>query len=151
MESHQRDARAALDAIAEGRRRIADRVTTPPWYHPILGLCLAGFMIGPSFRSHPAVYVLIYAAAAVGMATIVQVYKQQTGVWPTLKTHGPAWSARLWFAVAIVVNYFAFAALEFLAGVPHATIGAGVVAVVLTIVFGNRFDDALRAELRGEA
>jgi hypothetical protein len=150
METHETDARAGLEAIAEGRRRIADRVVTPPWYHPALGLLLGVLVAVPSTQTTWAI-VLTDVVAAFGLGVLVSVYRNRTGVWPVAKRRGPAARIRYVMIACFVPLYGIGAALEFGAGLRGALVVAGALTVVLIIVFGNRFDERLRAELRGEA
>jgi hypothetical protein len=150
METHETDARAALDAIAEGRRRMADRVVTPWWYHPALGILVGALMAVPSTQERWAI-VAVDVAGAIGLAVLTQAYRNRTGVWPASKLRGPAGRLRIVYVAVILVVYFTCAALEFVAGWRGATVVAGAVVAVLTVVYGRRYDEKLRAELRGEA
>jgi hypothetical protein len=65
--------------------------------------------------------------------------------------HGATGRLRVKYVIAMLVVYFAAAALEFVYGVNGATIVAAVIVAVGTVLFGREYDALLRAELRGEA
>jgi hypothetical protein len=142
METEQLDPRDALDAVARGRRAAAERLTTPWWYHPILGVLVGALVVAQAASTVVKIPVLV--VFFVGLALLVRAYQQVTGVWVGGLRRGPA--GRITIALASV--YLAAVFVGLLAGGWWA-VGAGVVVVPATIVLGRRFDVELRKELAG--
>ena len=140
------DARLALASVAAQRRNAAGLLVTPRWYHPVLGVLVGGLMAIQSAHSwivsgsSLVVYVL-------GLAALVTAYRRQTGVWVWGLRRGPAGRIALLLALLLEFLLGGAAALEFLAGIRGAFVGAGALAAVLVVVLGRRFDERLRAEL----
>jgi len=148
MENHEPyDAASALDLVSASRAGLADRLVTPSWYHPCLGGLLGLFSASYALRS-PVVTVVALALYLVGCLALVRAYRRATGVFVNGLRAG---AASRWAAAGGAVS-----AAAILAGVAldrgldwrWAPLAAGLVAAVATVVFGNRFDEALRAQLR---
>lgn len=141
------EAREALAAIGGARSSAADRLVTPWWYHVVLGLLVAGFVLIYAFGNVPVVIIGIVAYFA-GLGILVGVYKNTTGVWISGFRAGAAtpWTYGLvgvYAACMIAVILLArLASLDWVAWV------AVPVLIVATVVIGRRFDAALRADLR---
>jgi hypothetical protein len=143
----QDEAAAALASVGATRAQLADRITTPGWYHPVLGL-LAGGLIASSELDNLAVFFAALLVYAVGCGVLISSYRRLTGVWVSGLRRGPAGRVSL----LLVGTLYIIAGLAALAGlglgVPGAFVVGGVVAFVAVVVLGRRFDDALRRELR---
>jgi len=72
-------ARAALTEVKAGRSAAARRVTTPWWFHPLLGAALAAMLAALSLRG-PAVAVVL-VLALVAQVALYALYRRLTGLW----------------------------------------------------------------------
>ncbi|MGO2540976.1 MAG: hypothetical protein ACTH8J_07490 [Specibacter sp.] len=141
------EAREALAAIDGARSSAADRLVTPWWYHVVLGLLVAGFVLIYAFGNVPVVLVGI-AAYFVGLAILVGAYKNKTGVWISGFRAGAATPWTYALVGVYVTGMIAAILLARLASLDWAAWVAAPVLVVATVVIGRRFDGALRADLR---
>jgi hypothetical protein len=138
-------AQDALDSLTATRDRIADRLVTPWWYHPILGAILGALVLSPSIP-RPWNTIAIGLAAA-GIGVLVQSYRRRTGVWvggfSLPRARRWAWVLA---AVALACSLVGLAAAD-----AHnrivAVVAAGVAAAAVMVI-GPRADAAVRAELR---
>jgi hypothetical protein len=138
-------AREALDSITETRARIADRLVTPRWYHPILGAILGAIVLSPSI---PRPWnTIVIALAAAGIALLVQSYRRRTGVWvggfSLPRARRWAWLLAIVAVGCFLVGLAAADARNYLV----AAVAAGVAAVAVMVI-GPRSDAAVRADLR---
>lgn len=125
------DPAAALADVDAARRSVADRLITPWWYHPALGVILAAIMLVAALDLHNLVRLPVALAGAVGIGLLIGAYQRTTGLWVDLRNLGPTATDRAlpaWLAVLLAA-----------------------VAVIATIVLGRRVDDAMRAEIRSGA
>lgn len=130
-----------------GRGQIADRLITPPWYHPVLGL-LAGGLIASAEWHSLAVFLSALLVYAVGAGVLVSSYRRLTGIWVSGLRRGRAGRVSMLLVGALYVLAGLAAILDLALGLRGAFLVAGGFAVVAVVVLGRRFDDALRAELR---
>lgn len=142
MENQARDeARAALAAIDAGRTAAAERLVSPLWYHPILGILVAGYLAAVASRSVIVTFVALPIFFA-GVFALVSVYKKITGLWISGFNAGRA----SWWAAAMG------AVLAILFGLACAQVwsvwAAATTAFIAVNVFGLLFDRTLRASLR---
>ncbi len=141
------DARAALAAIDGARSNAADRLVTPWWYHPVLGLLAAVFVVAYTIGGTVSM-VIVAVLYFAGLGILMGAYKQKTGMWINGLRAGKA----TWWTIPLVVimvvcmggaYYFhAERGLDWPAWV------AGIIVFVAVNFFGHRFDVALRAQLR---
>ncbi|WP_157975162.1 hypothetical protein [Glycomyces dulcitolivorans] len=153
MESQMnpQEARAALDAVDESRSGIADRLYTPWWYHPILGLLVGGLIAVAGSGARLAIVWGAVAAFALGVLLLATAYRRIAGVWADYSA-GPRSrrSAQVAFAVGVIIAATgASVGLGFDLWWP-ATVAGGIIAV-LTVVWGRHYDTLLRADLRETA
>lgn len=146
------DPLTALQDVDDSRAAIAERLVTPWWYHPCLGLVLAALVVAVGARLPAPATLGIEAVAVVALGVLVSSYKRLTGLWVSLQSAGPR-ARRAWavYAIPTVVCVLAAAALS--PWLPLWVLGllAGVV-LVATVVCGRHMDDVLREEIRsGEA
>lgn len=146
MESRT-DALHALDQIAETNRSVADRLITPIWYHPLLGLLITGFTI--AYALGPAIVrILAVVLYVVGIVALKNAYQHRTGVWISGFRAGPA---KIW-AIALSsttgVGLVAAMVLAALTDRVLPIVGISVLLMVATMVLGRRFDVAVREDLR---
>lgn len=139
-----------LSIIAETRAAVADRLTTPWWYHPALGLLLAGYIVAFSLGG-----TLVRAAGAAlliaGCLLLMNAYRRLTGVWISGFDAGRAsrWAKAMGAlaAVAMLMSWgiARWTELTWPLWVLFVATFAG------TVLLGRRFDTALRAQLRAGA
>lgn len=142
------DAAAALRDATASRGAIADRVVTPPWYHPALGLIQAALVLNLAFlKGVSSVLLTLLAVLAIG--ALVRVYQSRYGVWLGPDQAGPAARPLLWALASVVVVGIGLGLLTAFTGGPAwvAWVGAAL-AFAGTVVFGPRYDERLRAQIR---
>ena len=141
------EAAEVLATVGDTRSEPADKVITPGWYHPTLGL-LAGGLIAIAELKNLAVFIAALLVYAVGCGVLVSSYRRLTGIRVGGLRRGPA--ARI--SVQLIGTLYVIAGLAVLLGlvlgVPGAFLAGGVAAFVAVVVLGRRFDDALRRGLR---
>jgi hypothetical protein len=146
-EATRDEAVRALATVALTRAQLADRLVTPGWYHPTLGL-LAGCLIASAELDSLALFLATLLIYAVGCGVLVSSYRRLTGVWVSGLRRGPARRV----SVLLIGTLYVIAGLSALfglaIGVPGAFVVGGVAAFLAVVVFGRRFDEALRRELR---
>lgn len=141
---------AELAVIAQARAAVADRLITPWWYHPILGLLLAGYVLGVSLGTIEVKLTvsLSFMAACLALAAI---YRRLTGVWVSGLDAGRA--GRWAKALGALAGAAAAAgwATAYLTDLNWPAFCLAAVAFAGSVVLGRRFDTALRAQLRAGA
>lgn len=135
------EARAAFAAVDAGRAAAAERLITPLWYHPILGLLASGYLLATSSRS-TIITLIAIPVFILGVFALVSAYKKVTGVWISGFSAGRA----SWWAAAMGVALVTCFGLVFTGIWPP--LGAAVAAFISVNVFGLLFDRTLRASLR---
>lgn len=121
---------------------LADRLITPWWYYPGLGLVealLVSSMAFPKSLSAPAMVI-----GLVGLGLLVSAYRRLTGLG--MSTQYVA-LARRWSVALLVVILLAFAIVR-LVDQPVVTAATAVVVFLTTNVLGRRGDSAIRDQLR---
>ena len=142
-----RDALAAIASIDGARTNAADRLVTPWWYHPVLGLLAAVFVV--VYTTGGTVAMISVAVVYFGgLGILMGAYKEKTGMWINGLKAGKA----TWWTVPLVVIMVACmgAAYYFHAeqGLEWPAWVAGIIVFVAVNFFGRRFDVALRSQLR---
>jgi hypothetical protein len=137
----------ALATVDLTRAQMADRLVTPVWYHPTLGL-LAGGLIASAELDSLAVFLSALLVYAVGCGVLVSSYRRLTGVWVGGLRRGPAGRVSLLLVGALYVIAGLSALCGLALGIPGAFLVGGAAAFVAVLVLGRRFDEALRRELR---
>lgn len=142
-----REAQEALTAIASARSDAADRLTTPGWYHPVLGLLAAVFVVAYT-TGGTAVMIAVAVVYFLGIGILMGAYKKKTGMWINGLTAGKA----SWWTLPLIVVMIAGSAGAYYF---HAAMGlhwpawvAGLAVFIAVNLFGRRFDVALRKQLR---
>ncbi len=140
-----------LAIIAQARAAVADRLTTPWWYHPILGLLLAGYIVAVSLGSTAvkAIAIVLFLAACGALAGA---YRRLTGIWISgLDARGRAarWARALGVlvAAAMVTSW----SVSYWTELTWPVWCLAAVAFAGAVFLGRRFDTALRAQLRAGA
>jgi hypothetical protein len=136
-----------LALVAEARAAAADRLTTPWWYHPTLGLFLAAYVVSQSLGNAAVrtIAVVLFVAAC---AALVRAYRRLTGVWVSGFEAGPAsrWAKALGAVAGLVLT--AGWGLAYWADLTWPAWCLAAVAFIAVQVLGRQFDRALRAQLR---
>lgn len=149
MERDAYPAQQALDDIAVGNRAIADRLVTPRWYHPVLGLGYAGFILGLGLLPKPW-NLLVVPLFLILCGLLVRAYRSLTGIWVRPAMSHP--SGRLWMAYSVITCVCLIPALlsvSRLVQVPvWLLVTAAAIGLVATLILGPRLDQLMRAELR---
>ncbi|MFB9659831.1 hypothetical protein ACFQS3_08690 [Glycomyces mayteni] len=146
------EARAALADVDRTRSDIADRLYTPWWYHPILGVLIGGLAAVAGSGARLAIVWGAVGAFAIGAYLLATAYRRITGVWVDGYSGGPRSRRSAMNAVFIGI---AIAAVGAVFGLGFElwwpSVAAGIVLAVLTTVWGRHFDRLLRADLREAA
>ena len=136
------DALASIEAVNRAQADLADRLVTPWWYHPGLGLIEATFVVSMGLPTWWRLAAVVVAIA--GLGVLVRAYSRLTGLgmsWQYARQAG-GW------VMALVVIVLAALAMVLLVGHPLVTAAAAVVVFVATVVLGRRTDRAIRDRLR---
>lgn len=148
------DPRDALADVAASRDSVADRLTTPWWYHPALGAILAAIVLVAALDLNTIVRLVVSLACAVGIGLLVAAYQRATGLWVDIRNLGPV-SVRWWLAyVVLIVVVVGTALVPSFTDVSLSARVAVLLTVVVflgTVVLGRKMDVALRAEIRSGA
>src|SRR5699024_1798354 len=69
----------ALDEVAAARRRLAERLYTPWWYHPVLGLLLGTLVlqVGGAL-GRPAMFLI--PVPVLGIIVLGRIYRRLSGI-----------------------------------------------------------------------
>jgi uncharacterized membrane protein len=143
------EARAALDHLDGDGVRLADAVFTPSWYHPILGLLVAGLVCAPALPPWGSLVVL--AIAVLGCVLLASVYRRRSGVSTVTPTGPRSRSLLILFAAILVLAMILGAVIGFTDASPWWAVLPASVAFAAAVVLGRRYDAALRSELAGPA
>jgi hypothetical protein len=136
------EALASIEVVDQANADLADRLVTPWWYHPILGLIEA--MLVLSFAMPIPLRLAVVVVAVAGVGLLVSAYTRLTGLGMSGRY---AALARGWVLglVAVVLGAIGVAVLVDQLVV---TIAMAALVLVATIVFGRRADHTIRARLR---
>ena len=136
------EATAALHLVDRTRADLADRLVTPVWYHPVLGLIEAAFVVSLDLPRPGNVVLLVLGLA--GLAALVRAYARVTG----LGIGGDYLRLAGGWVVGLVVLVLGAMAAVLLFDPLWVTAVAATAAFVATVVFGRRADPTIRARLR---
>jgi hypothetical protein len=146
------EAQAALAAVQQSRSDIADRLITPWWYHPVLGVLVGGLTTVALADLDFTVLLLVLIPYCAGLAALVAAYRRKAGVWVYSYEGGPK-SRRSVFRFGAAILAVAIAGAAFAIGMElfWAAPATGLVVAVSFAIWGRHFDKVLRAELRETA
>ncbi|MDQ3156590.1 MAG: hypothetical protein M3Q98_07700 [Actinomycetota bacterium] len=147
MESNQVDPIQSLQDIADAQDAAATRLTTPIWYHPILGLLAACYLVAFALGSSKVHSVALIVFLA-GTAALVQAYRRRTGVWISGFGAGKASGWAYALSVLFVASFATAKISHEVADLKWPTWVAAVVVVAGTIALGHLFDNAVRKQIR---
>jgi len=136
------DASPSLHEVARARAILADRLVTPWWYHPVLGLLVAQHALvqGLDNRNWTLPSALLLLA---GCVALVVACRRVTGLSVTTPT-GPRSRRLLALRVLVALACIWAAAL---ASDLRVAAAAAVLVFVATVALGRRYDAALRDDL----
>jgi len=136
------DALASIEAVNQAQADLADRLITPWWYHPSLGLIEALLVVSMGLPTWWRLGAIVVAMA--GLGALVRAYARLTGL-------GMSWQysrlARGW-VIALLLIVVGALVVVLVVGQPLVTAVAAVVVFVATVVLGRRADCAVRDRLR---
>lgn len=149
MESNSsHEARAALDAVTSTQSRIAERLATPWWYHPILGLLLAQFVAVVAAHDEPRwLWGLSALILGLGCVALIWAYQAQTGLWVT-QPAGRRSQLLLACHLGVVV-LFAVLAVGFER--TWVTVVCAIGVLLAVALLGPRYDAAVRRDMTEQA
>jgi hypothetical protein len=135
------EARAALAAIATGRAAAADRLVTPLWYHPALGLLAAGYLVAVTLGNFVVTLIAIPIFFG-GLFALITSYKKITGLWISgFKAGRASWWAAAMAVVVVTLSFLAYAEVW--------SVWVAAVGIFIAVnVCGLLFDRTLRSSLR---
>ena len=140
-----------LSAIAETRAAVADRLITPWWYHPALGVLAAGYLLALGLGSI-AIMLAGGVLFIVGAGALASAYRRLTGIW--ISGFDAGGTASRWakaiggmVGVSAVASYF----IGHYTDLRWPVWCIAVLGFAACLLLGNRFDTALRAQLRAGA
>jgi hypothetical protein len=138
-----------LAAIAQARANLADRLITPWWYHPVLGLLFGAYVVAVGL-GNTVLRSLAVVLFVLCCTLLMQVYRRMTGVWVNSTMPGPArrWAVAMGVICGVVVAGGIMIGL--FADVPWVVWSLGALAGVVIVVLGRHYDTVLRAQLRGQ-
>jgi hypothetical protein len=148
MENMQSDdITRSFAAINAGRAAAADRLVTPAWYHPVLGVLAGGYATAITLGDTVVMMVAI-VVFLIGLPTLVGVYKRQTGVWIWGFSAGRASRWSVLMGVLLLAAFLGMTYLYEVVGLSWPVWVIGALIVPMVIVVGHRFDEAVRNQLR---
>lgn len=137
-----------LGRLSTDRSRLADQVVTPWWYHPALGVIMSVFVLAQVLE--PPLSISLVALGIVAIPVLTNAYSRRYGISLTQPT-GRGSGRMLLASVGILALAIVGALAIRLTGVSlWWVLPLAVSAFVATVVFGRRYDKALRTELAQE-
>lgn len=144
----------ALDEVAAARRRLAERLYTPWWYHPVLGLLLGCLVLQlGGVLGRPAMFLI--PVPVLGIVVLGRIYRCLSGIdlygddAPDGGEHGRSLLAL--YACGLIICFAAGFLLGNQLGISWAAWTIAALLVVGTVVVGRRYDSLLRTQIRGAA
>ena len=139
------EARDALKQLQDDGSRLATRVVTPWWYHPVLGASMAALVGSQALPGAASIWMV---AVGVAMPPILAItYARRYGVVSSRSTGPRAKRLLLTLLVIVALAFVGSLVVRFVAFSAWWGLAAAVAAFVATILLGRRYDDALRDEL----
>ena len=136
------EARASLEDVRRMEADLANRMVTPWWYYPGLGLVEALMVSSLAFPKSLSAPALVIGLAGLGL--LVRKYQSLTGLGMSNQYFA---LARGWMTALLVVVIVAIA-IMLLVDRPVVIAATAVVVFVATVVLGRRVDSAVRYRLR---
>jgi len=136
------EARTSLEDVRRMEADLADRLVTPWWYYPGMGLVealIVSSLAFPASLSAPAM-----VAGVAGLGLLVSAYRRLTGLGVSNQYFA---LARAW-SIALLVVVLVAIGVVLLVDRPVVTAVTAVVVFMATVVLGRRADSAVRYRLR---
>jgi len=136
------EARASLEDVRRMEADLADRLVTPWWYYPGMGLVealIVSSLAFPASLSAPAT-----VAGVAGLGLLVSGYRRLTGLGMSNQYFA---LARAWSIALLVVILVAIGVVLLVDRLVVTAVTAAVVFMA-TVVLGRRADSAVRYRLR---
>lgn len=138
-------AREALDGLREDGVVLSERVVTPWWYHPALGIAVAVIVTAQVLP--PASRFPLLASGVLAMPALAAIYRRRYGVQISGPT-GPRSRRMLTGVLAFLLAVLAVGVGIAFAGAPPVWILLPAVTSLIGVaLLGRRYDRALRADL----
>jgi hypothetical protein len=137
------EARDSLDAVDRVNADLADRLVSPWWYYPGLGLVEALLVSSMTFHVW-WLQLLAITFAMAGLRLLVTAWEHLTGLGMSRKYNA---LARGWIVALLVVLAVAMAVV-LLVDEPVVTAVTAVVVFVATVILGGRAERAMQDRLR---
>ena len=148
MENKQSDDIArSFAAINAGRAAAADRLVTPVWYHPILGVMAAGYLVALTLGGTVTLIIAV-VLLLIGIPALVSAYRKLTGVWIWGFSAGKASVWTTVMAIALAVSAGGMYYFHNVVGIDWPVWLLGIAVVAAVMYLGHRFDTAVRNQLR---
>lgn len=146
--------RNSLHEVATARRRLAERLYTPWWYPPVLGLLLGTLVLQlGGALGRPAMFLI--PVPVLGIIVLGRIYRRLSGVdlyGNTAPDGGqPGRSLLAIYASGIIICFATGFLLGNQLGITWASWVIAAILVVGTVVVGRRYDGLLRTQLRSAA
>lgn len=142
------DARCSLDSIDAARSDVAERIATPIWYYPLLGLLVAQMVLVYGFveGGWPAVSAV---AVAVGSLCLVRTSAGRTGLAVGRPVGRRSGAALVVFALGMMAPLLFVVLIKDVAA--DVVVALSLFVFLSTVVLGPVYDAAYRADLRHRA
>jgi hypothetical protein len=139
-----------LALIAETRARLAERLSTPWWYHLSLAALMGVLVVAIGFGAGTGWFALAVVVVVVGEVVLFRAYRRTMGVWTATWDGFP--SSTVWVAFgAALVLCVASASMHLWTTVVWPVWALAAVTVVGFVLLGRGTDAVWRARLRADA
>ncbi|WP_162924936.1 hypothetical protein [Mycetocola zhujimingii] len=139
------EARDVLSLLDVDGSRLAERVVTPWWYHVALGAIVALFVASQAMPTAAMSVAIVLGIVALPVLTTV--YSRRYGV-SVSQPAGPRGRRLLLMTLGVLVAAMLSGVALKLAGIALSWVMVpAVLAFIVTVVLGRRYDDALRREI----
>lgn len=150
----QREAKEAIEGVAQARQRLAQHMTTPWWYSLGTALSILAIFLGlglleglPGLGSQgTAGNTMIILGAVIGPVALVSALKNATGISIDRYANGLGW----WYASVFVLLAIGFG-LHAFAGLSLALPVTGALAFTATLLRERHIDTLLRRRVATRA
>lgn len=140
-----RDARRALSGLDTDRARLAAKVVTPRWYHPVYASILAGLVLSQALPPFYGLTVVI--VGLIGLIALRIAYDRRYGISFT-KVTGRRTRALMFSVIGVLVAGMIASRVIVATGASlWWVLVPAAIAFVTALVLGPRYDDALRREI----
>lgn len=145
------DARGPLAEVAAAGQRLADRLYTPWWYHPVLGLLLGVLVLQLVWVfSRPGV--ILMPVPVLGVIALGRIYRRLSGI-DLYGTDAPDGGQRgrsllAIYVCALIVCFAVAFLLSNQLGLRWTAWAFATLVAVGTVIVGRVYDGLLRAQFR---